>query len=61
MSTVKDRRLTIERRQAYDVNKNIRFENVQYCVNIKINKDKSDNSIAEIKKRKINKINCKKN
>lgn len=49
MSTIKDRRLTIERRQAYDVNKNIRFENVQYCVNIKINKDKSDNSIAEMK------------
>ena len=49
MSTVKDIRLTIERRQAYDVNKNIRFENVQYCVNIKINKDKSDNSIAEMK------------
>lgn len=49
MSTVKDRRLTIECRQAYAVNKNIRFENVQYCVNIKINKEKSDNSIAEIK------------
>ena len=49
MSTVKDRRLTIERRQAYDVNKNIRFENVQYCVNIKINKEKSDNSIAKMK------------
>ena len=49
MSTVKDRRLTIERRQAYDVNKNIRFENVQYCVNIKTNKEKSDNSIAETK------------
>ena len=40
MSTVKDRRLTIECRKAYAVNKNIRFENVQYCVNIKINKEK---------------------
>lgn len=49
MSTVKDSWLTIGHAQAYDVNKNIRFENVQYCVNIKINKDKSDNSIAEMK------------
>ena len=49
MSNVKDRRLTIECRKAYAVNKNIRFENVQYCVNIKINKEKSDNSIAKMK------------
>ena len=49
MSTVKDCWLTIGHAQAYDVNKSIRFENVQYCVNIKINKDKSDNSIAEMK------------
>ena len=44
MSTAKDRRLTIGHVQAYDVNKSIRFENVQYCVNIKTNKEKSDNS-----------------
>lgn len=49
MSTVKDGWLTIGHAQAYDVNKSIRFENVQYCVNIKINKEKSDNSIAEMK------------
>ena len=49
MSTANDEWLTIGYVQAYDVNKSIRFENVQYCVNIKINKEKSDNSIAEIK------------
>lgn len=49
MSTTKDGQLTIGHVQAYDVNKSIRFENVQYCVNIKINKEKSDNSIAEMK------------
>lgn len=49
MSTTKDDWLTIGHVQAYDVNKNIRFENVQYCVNIKINKEKSDNSIAKMK------------
>lgn len=49
MSTTKDGWLTIGHVQAYDVNKSIRFENVQYCVNIKINKEKSDNSIVEIK------------
>lgn len=43
MSTAKDSWLTIEHAQAYDVNKSIRFENVQYCVNIKISKEKSDN------------------
>ena len=48
MSTVKDRWLTIGHAQAYDVNKSIRFENVQYCVNIKINKEKSDNSTFEM-------------
>ena len=36
MSTAKDDWLTIGHAQAYDVNKSIRFENVQYCVNIKI-------------------------
>ena len=49
MSTAKDGWLTIEHAQAYDVNKSIRFENVQYCVNIKINKEKSDNSTFEMK------------
>lgn len=49
MSTTKDGWLTIGDVQAYDVNKSIRFENVQYCVNIKINKEKSDNSIAKMK------------
>ena len=49
MSTVKDGWLTIEYAQAYDVNKSIRFENVQYCVNIKINKEKSDNSTIKTK------------
>ena len=48
MSTVKNSWLTIEHAQAYDVNKSIRFENVQYCVNIKINKEKSDNSTFEM-------------
>ena len=48
MSTAKDNRLTIGYAQAYDVNKSIRFENVQYCVNIKINKEKSDNSTIKI-------------
>lgn len=48
MSTVKDDWLTIGHAQAYDVNKSIRFENVQYCVNIKINKEKSDNSTIEM-------------
>lgn len=48
MSTVKDSWLTIGHAQAYDVNKSIRFENVQYCVNIKINKEKSDNLTFEI-------------
>lgn len=60
MSTAKDDWLTIGHAQAYDVNKSIRFENVQYCVNIKINKEKSDNSTIKTKKWKINKINCKK-
>ena len=49
MSTAKDIWLTIGHAQAYDVNKSIRFENVQYCVNIKINKEKSDNSTFEMK------------
>ena len=49
MSTVKDSWLTIRHAQAYDVNKNIRFENVQYCVNIKMNKEKSDNSTVGMK------------
>lgn len=49
MSTVKNSWLTIEHAQAYDVNKSIRFENVQYCVNIKINKEKSDNLTPEMK------------
>ena len=49
MSTAKDSWLTIGRAQAYDVNKSIRFENVQYCVNIKISKEKSDNSTFEMK------------
>ena len=49
MSTTKDGWLTIGHVQACDVNKSIRFENVQYCVNIKINKEKSDNSIVEMK------------
>ena len=48
MSTVKDSWLIIGHAQAYDVNKSIRFENVQYCVNIKINKEKSDNSTFEM-------------
>lgn len=48
MSTVKDSWLTIGHAQAYDVNKSIRFENVLYCVNIKINKEKSDNSTFEM-------------
>ena len=48
MSTVKDSWLTIGHAQAYDVNKSIRFEKVQYCVNIKINKEKSDNSTFEM-------------
>lgn len=49
MSTVKDSWLTIRDAQAYDVNKSIRFENVQYCVNIKMNKEKSDNSTVGMK------------
>lgn len=49
MSTVKNSWLTIEHAQAYDVNKSIRFENVQYCVNIKMNKEKSDNSTVGMK------------
>lgn len=49
MSTAEDYWLTIGHAQAYDVNKSIRFENVQYCVNIKINKEKSDNSTLEMK------------
>lgn len=49
MSTVKDSWLTIRHAQAYDVNKSIRFENVQYCVNIKMNKEKSDNSTVGMK------------
>ena len=49
MSTAKDDWLTIGHAQAYDVNKSIRFENVQYCVNIKINKVKSDNSTVGMK------------
>ena len=49
MSTAKDRRLTIGHEQAYTVNKSIRFENVQYCVNIKTNKEKSDNSTVKMK------------
>lgn len=49
MSTAKDGWLTIGHTQAYDVNKSIRFENVQYCVNIKINKEKSDNLTLEMK------------
>ena len=49
MSTVKNSWLTIEHAQAYDVNKSIRFENVQYCVNIKMNKEKSDNSTVRMK------------
>ena len=48
MSTAKDSWLTIGNVQAYDVNKSIRFENVQYCVNIKINKEKSDNSTIKM-------------
>ena len=48
MSTAEDNQLTIGHAQAYDVNKSIRFENVQYCVNIKINKEKSDNSTFKI-------------
>ena len=49
MSTAEDNWLTIGHAQAYDVNKIIRFENVQYCVNIKINKEKSDNLTLEMK------------
>ena len=49
MSTAEDDWLTIGHAQAYDVNKSIRFENVQYCVNIKINKEKSDNLTFEMK------------
>ena len=49
MSTAKDDWLTIGHAQAYDVNKRIRFENVQYCVNIEINKEKSDNSTIKTK------------
>lgn len=49
MSTEEDDWLTIGHAQAYDVNKSIRFENVQYCVNIKINKEKSDNLTLEMK------------
>ena len=49
MSTAEDDWLTIGHAQAYDVNKSIRFENVQYCVNIKINKEKSDNSTVGMK------------
>ena len=49
MSTAEDGWLTIGHAQAYDVNKSIRFENVQYCVNIKINKEKSDNLTPEMK------------
>lgn len=49
MSTAEDNWLTIGHAQAYDVNKSIRFENVQYCVNIKINKEKSDNLTLEMK------------
>ena len=49
MSTAIDDWLTIGHAQAYDVNKSIRFENVQYCVNIKINKEKSDNSTIKMK------------
>ena len=49
MSTVKEGWLTIGHAQAYDVNKSIRFENVQYCVNIKTNKEKSDNSTVRMK------------
>lgn len=49
MSTAEDDWLTIGYAQAYDVNKSIRFENVQYCVNIKINKEKSDNLTLEMK------------
>lgn len=60
MSTAEDDWLTIGHAQVYDVNKSIRFENVQYCVNIKINKEKSDNLTLEMKQWKINKINCKK-
>ena len=49
MSTAEDDWLTIGHAQAYDVNKSIRFENVLYCVNIKINKEKSDNLTLEMK------------
>lgn len=49
MSTAEDNWLTIGHAQAYDVNKSIRFENVYYCVNIKINKEKSDNLTIEMK------------
>lgn len=49
MSTAKDDWLTNGHAQAYDVNKSIRFENVQYCVNIEINKEKSDNSTIKTK------------
>ena len=49
MSTAEDDWLTIGHAQAYDVNKSIRFENVQYCVDIKINKEKSDNLTLEMK------------
>lgn len=49
MSTAEYDWLTIGHAQAYDVNKSIRFENVQYCVNIKINKEKSDNLTLEMK------------
>ena len=45
MSTAKDDWLTIGHAQAYDVNKSIRFENAQYCVN----KEKSDNSTIKTK------------
>ena len=49
MSTATDDWLTIGHAQAYDDNTSIRFENVQYCVNIKINKEKSDNLTIKTK------------